>query len=76
MTVEQICPLMTMEQARAVQAPSGIRKGWTLGQVADEAPASLKWYRHICPDADSITKAACQLLLDDLTQKESLKQAG
>lgn len=76
MTVEQIYPLMTMEQARAIQAPSGIRKGWTLGQVADEAPASLKWYRHICPDADNITKAACQLLLDDLTQKETLKQAG
>lgn len=76
MTVEQICPLMTMEQARAIQAPSGIRKGWTLGQVTDEAPASLKWYRHICPDADNITKAACQLLLDHLTQKETLKQAG
>ena len=76
MAVEQICPLMTMEQARSIQAPSGIRKGWTLGQVADEAPASLKWYRHICPDADNITKAACQLLLDDLTQKETLKQAG
>lgn len=76
MDVEQICQLMTMEYARSIPAPSGIRKGWTLGHVADDAPASLKWYRHVCPDADNITKAACQLLLDDLKQKDGLKQAG
>ncbi len=76
MEVAQICPLMTMEYARGILAPSGIRKGWTLGQVADDAPASLKWYRFVCPDADNITKAACQLLLDDLNQREALKKAG
>lgn len=72
MTVEEICKLMTLEQARNLPVSVGIRKGWTLGQVADEAPASLKWYRLVCPDVDNITKAAAQLLLDDVT----LKQAG
>lgn len=76
MDVEKICPLMTLDYARGILAPSGIRKGWTLGQVADDTPSSLKWYRHVCPDADNITKAACQLLLDNLEQKETLKQAG
>lgn len=76
MEVAQICPLMTLEYARGVLAPSGIRKGWTLGQVADDAPVSLKWYRFVCPDADNVAKAACQLLLDDLTRKEALKKAG
>lgn len=76
MDVEKIHQLMTMERARSILAPSGIRKGWTLGQVEDEAPASLKWYRFVCPDADNITKAACQLLLDDLNQREALKKAG
>lgn len=72
MTVEEICQVMTLEQARAVVVKDGTCKGWTLAQVASDRPASLKWLRFACPFGDNLLKAAAQLVLDDL----ELKAAG
>lgn len=72
MTVEEICQVMTLEQARAVVVKDGTCKGWTLEQVARDRPASLKWLRFACPFGDNMLKAAAQLVLDDL----ELKAAG
>ena len=72
MTVEEICQVMTLEQARAVVVKDGTCKGWTLEQVARDRPASLKWLRFACPFGDNPLKAAAQLVLDDL----ELKAAG
>lgn len=72
MTVEDICQVMTLEQARAVVVKDGTCKGWTLEQVARDRPASLKWLRFACPFGDNLLKAAAQLVLDDL----ELKAAG
>ena len=72
MTVEEICQVMTLEQARAVVVKDGTCKGWTLEQVARDRPASLKWLRFACPFGDNLLKAAVQLVLDDL----KLKAAG
>ena len=72
MTVEEICRVMTLEQARAVIVKDGTCKGWTMEQVARDRPASLKWLRFACPFADNMLKAAAQIVLDDL----ELKAAG
>lgn len=72
MTVEEICQVMTLEQAKAVVVKDGTCKGWTLAQVASDRPASLKWLRFACPFGDNLLKAAAQLVLDDL----ELKAAG
>lgn len=42
--VEEICRQMTYEQAQNVIVDCGTCKGWTLAQVADRRPASLRWY--------------------------------
>lgn len=72
MTVEEICQVMTLEQAKAVVVKDGTCKGWTLAQVARDRPASLKWLRFACPFGDNLLKAAAQIVLDDL----ELKAAG
>ena len=40
--VEEICSMMTYEEASNVIVPTGTCKDWTLAQVADRRPASLK----------------------------------
>ena len=64
MTVEEICAIMTLEEAREIVVPMGVCKGWTLGQVADQRRASLKWYIGGCPNASNILKAGASLLLN------------
>jgi hypothetical protein len=44
MPVDDICAIMTLEEAGNMIVPVGTCKGWTLSQVADRRPASLKWY--------------------------------
>ena len=62
MTVEEICERMTMDEARDILVPLGTCKGWTLGQVLDRRPTSLRWYMIGCQDASNILKAGATLL--------------
>lgn len=62
MTVEEICGRMTMEEARDILVPLGTCKGWTLGQVFDRRPTSLRWYMIGCQDAGNVLKAGATLL--------------
>ena len=62
MTVEEICERMTMDEARDILVPLGTCKGWTLGQVHDRLPTSLRWYMVGCQDASNILKAGATLL--------------
>ena len=71
MTVDEISEKMTLEEARAVVVNEGICKGWTLGQVAESRPASLRFYVH-SNRSDNVLKAAAKLVMDNAT----LKQAG
>ena len=72
MTVEEICERMTMEEARDILVPLGTCKGWTLGQVLDRRPTSLRWYMIGCQDASNILKAGATLLWNyRQTQKAS-----
>lgn len=72
MTVEEICQVMTLEQAKAIKVQEGTCRGWTLEQVAKDRPSSLKWLLYASTFADNVLKAAAKLVLDDL----ELKMAG
>ena len=69
MDVSEIKQRMTVDEAKAVVVQIGTCRGWTLEQVAQRRPASLKWYLYGCDQADNILKAAASVLLDNLQQK-------
>ena len=69
MDVSEITQRMTVNEATAVVVQIGTCRGWTLEQVAQRRPASLKWYLYGCDQADNILKAAASVLLDNLQQK-------
>ena len=71
MTVEEIRARITVEQAMAVTVDFGTCKGWTLGQVLDRRPSSLRFYVFAAKEASNVLKAAASLLLDDMTQKKA-----
>lgn len=62
MPVEEICKIMTLGEAGDVIVPIGSCKDWTLSQVADRRPASLKWYIHGYDGDDNILRAAATLI--------------
>lgn len=68
MTVDEIRARMTIEQAKALTVSFGPNKGWTLGQVQDRRPSSLKFYALVSTDASNAIKAGSFLLLDELAQ--------
>ena len=68
MTVDEIRARMSVEQAKALTVTFGPNKGWTLGQVQDRRPSSLKFYALVSKDASNAIKAGSFLLLDELAQ--------
>uniref|UniRef100_UPI004056E9B4 hypothetical protein n=1 Tax=Agathobacter sp. TaxID=2021311 RepID=UPI004056E9B4 len=64
--VEEICSMMTYEEAGNVIVPIGTCKDWTLAQVADRRPASLKWYINGYQGDDNILRAAATIMQSTL----------
>lgn len=64
--VEEICSMMTYEEASNVIVPTGTCKDWTLAQVADRRPASLKWYINGYTGNDNILRAAATIMQSTL----------
>ena len=62
MSVEDICSMMTLEEASNVIVPIGTCKDWTMAQVADRRPASLKWYINGYTGNDNILRAAATIM--------------
>ena len=62
MQVEEICSMRSYEEAGNVIVPIGTCKGWTLAQVADRRPASLKWYINGYTGNDNILRAAATIM--------------
>lgn len=62
MSVEEICSMMSYEEAGNVIVPIGTCKGWTLAQVSDRRPASLKWYINGYSGNDNILRAAATIM--------------
>lgn len=71
MSVEEIRERITVEQAMAVTVDFGTCKGWTLGQVLDRRPSSLRFYVFAAKEASNVLKAAASLLLDGMTQNKA-----
>lgn len=71
MSVEEIRKRITVEQAMAVPVDFGTCKGWTLGQVLDRRPSSLRFYVYAAKEASHVLKAAASLLLDGMNQQKA-----
>lgn len=64
MSVEEICALMTEEEARNYVVPVGTCKNWTMDQVASRRPVSLKYYLSPAYTGDdNILRAAATIML-------------
>ena len=71
MTAEEICQVMTLEEAREVIVTKGACKGWSMGKVADQRPSSLKFYLSGFGQCDNIQFAAAKLLNQELEMKKA-----
>lgn len=70
-SVEEIRRQMTYEQAQNVIVDCGTCKGWTLAQVADRRPASLRWYVKGYQGENNILRAAAAIIWDSLQEKQA-----
>lgn len=69
--VDEIRQQMTYEQAQNVIVDCGTCKGWTLAQVADRRPASLRWYVKGYQGENNILRAAAAIIWDSLQEKQA-----
>ncbi len=69
MSVEDICALMSVDEARNYVVPVGSCKGWTMDQVADRRPPSLKWYLTGYTGDDNILRAAATIMINLVNNK-------
>ncbi len=71
MSVEDISARMTMDEARKVVVAEGTCKGWTLEQVAERRPSSLKFFVTPFCQATNVFKAAATLMLQEVSQQKA-----
>ena len=70
--VDEICKIMTLEDAKKYPVRIGFYKGWTIEKVAVEKPAGLEWYLNAYNGPDNVLRAAAKKLI----QAAADKQAG
>lgn len=63
MSVEDICAVMSLEEAENYVVKSGACSGMKLSQVADRRPASLRFYMNGYKGDDNILRAASTLIV-------------
>lgn len=66
MEVDDICRLMTIEEAENYIVDTGTCKGWTLAQVAQKRAASLRFYLNGYQGDNNILRAGARLLLEQM----------
>lgn len=71
MSVEEICSLMTLEDAQNILVDVGTCKGWTLQQVAERRTASLKWYLNGYQGDNNLLRAGARLLLASIAMDKA-----
>ena len=62
MTVEQILSVMSPDEAEKYVVKEGTCSGWTMAQVAERRPASLKFYMNGYAGKDNILRAAATII--------------
>jgi len=71
MPVDEILAQMTPEEAAAVVVDTGTCNGWTLAEVAEKRPASLKWYQNGYTGDNNIMKAGAKMMLDIVMERKA-----
>lgn len=71
MPVDEICSLMTLDEAKKVVVDCGIYRGKTLGQIALEKPGSLNWYVDDYKGPNNILRAGAKLLISSATNAKA-----
>lgn len=71
MPVEEICKVMTLDEARSIIVPKGPCSGWTMGQVEEKRFASLRFYLTPFCDYGNVQKAAATLLVREADQRKA-----
>lgn len=71
MSVEEICALMTEDEARNYVVPVGTCKNWTMDQVASRRPVSLKYYLSPAYTGDDNILRAAATIMIRLTQSQA-----
>ena len=71
MTVEDICSQMTPEEAGKLVVSTGVNIGWTIEQIAEKRPSSLKFYAYLDDDCGNVIKAAALIMLDAYNQAKA-----
>ena len=71
MSVEEIAERMTVDDAKGLRVDFGTCKGWTMGQVMENRPSSLKFFVTPFCECGNILKAAATLLLQELNQQKA-----
>ena len=71
MSVEEICQVMTLEEAGAIVVPRGPNTGGTMAQVAERRPSSLRFFITPFYECSNSQKAAATLLLQDIEMKKA-----
>lgn len=70
--VPEIVKLMTIEEARKVVVDTGTCQGWTMAEVAERRPASLKFYLFGgYKEGNNILLAAARLLYDQMQMQKA-----
>lgn len=69
--VDEICSLMTLDEARNIIVDVGTCKGNTLAWVSERRAASLKWYLNGYQGDNNMLRAGAKLLLESLTMEKA-----
>ena len=71
MPVAEIIKRMTFEEAQRVKVDEGTCSGWTMAEVAERRPPSLKWYVYGYKKDNNILRAAAQIMWDSLNGQKA-----
>lgn len=71
MPVDEICSLMTLQEAQDIIVDIGTCNGWTLQQVAERRAASLKWYLNGYSGDNNILRAGARMLLENMSMAKA-----
>lgn len=71
MPVAEIIKRMTFEEAQRVKVDEGTCSGWTMAEVAERRPPSLKWYVYGYKKNNNILRAAAQIMWDSLNGQKA-----
>lgn len=72
MPVPEILKLMTFEEAQQVVVDEGASRGWTMAEIAERRPASLKFYLFGgYKGGNNILLAAARIMYDNLEMKKA-----